>query len=169
MRGDLMTPRPAGYRWPLLAAIVAVAMLCAAVGFALTHERVTMRPIAAAAAMPREQGEAVAQSTVRLWAQQIRDRQDANVRALTCAASGPGTDAGKRLAQVGAPGSPIEILGFGEFAEDTAASWSMMVFFFRPGGSDNGKVFHFAVEGDELLLCDITDPPALQLSEGEGR
>ena len=48
-----MTPRPAGYRWPLLTAIVAVVMLCAAVGFTLTHERVTVRPIAAAAAMPR--------------------------------------------------------------------------------------------------------------------
>ncbi len=169
MRGDLMTPRPAGYRWPLMAAIVAVVMLCAAVGFALTHERVTMRPIAAAAAMPRGQGEAVAQSTVRLWAQQVGDRQGANVRALTCSASGPETDAGRRLAQVGAPGSPIEILGFGELTEDTATSWSMMVFFFRPGGSDNGKMFHFAVEDDELRLCDITDPPALQISEGEGR
>jgi hypothetical protein len=111
--------------------------------------------------MAHDQGEAVAQSTVRLWAQQVRDRQDANLRALTCAASGPDTDAGKRLARVGAPGSPIEILGFGEFTEDAATSWSMMVFFFRPGGSDNGKMFHFAVEDDELRLCDITDPPTL--------
>ncbi|MFL0175050.1 hypothetical protein ACJEIK_17660 [Mycobacterium sp. SMC-16] len=156
-----MTPRPAGYRWPLLTAIVAVVMLCAAVGFTLTHERVTVRPIAAAAAMPREQGEAVAQSTVRLWAHQVGDRQGANVRALTCAASGRDTDAGKRLAQVGAPGSPIEILGFGDFTEDTASGWSMLVFFFRPGASDNGKVFHFAVEDEELRLCDITDPPSL--------
>lgn len=162
MRGDLVTPRPAGYRWPLLAAIVAVALLCAAVGFALTHERVTVRPIAAAEAMARDQGEAVAQSTVRLWAQQVRDRQGANVRALTCAASGPDTDAGRRLARVGVPGSPIEILGFGDFTENTATGWSMMVFFFWPGGSDNGKVFQFAVEDDELRLCDITDPPTLQ-------
>lgn len=147
--------------WPAVAAVVGVAAAAAATAFSVAHDRVSLKPIAASTAMPRQQAERTTQSTVRLWAQEVRAGHRANLTALTCKGSRDDSPEAQRLASVGKPGTPVEILGFSEFTEDDTSHWSMMVFFFWPGGSDTGKVFHFAVEDDELRLCDVTAPPTL--------
>ncbi|OBK04644.1 hypothetical protein [Mycolicibacterium conceptionense] len=148
--------------WPAFAAAASVAAVTAAAVFNATHDRVSLNPIAASTSMPQQQAEIVAQSTVRLWAQEVRAGHRANTTALACTGSRGDSPEAQRLAAVGKLGTPIEILGFSEFAENDPSHWSMMVFFFWPGGSDTAKVFHFAVEDDELRLCDITAPPTLQ-------
>lgn len=152
----------ASFLWPAVAAALGVAALVAAAVFAYSHERVSLKPIAATTSMSQQQAELTAQSTIRLWAQEVRAGHRANLEALTCTASRSDTPQGQRLAFVGKPGTAIEILGFSEFTRVDASHWSMMVFFFWPGGSDTGKLFHFAVEDDVLRLCDITAPPTLQ-------
>lgn len=148
--------------WPTVAAVVGVAAVGAATAFSVAHDRVSLKPIAASSSMPGQQAEHTAQSTVRLWAQEVRAGHRANLTALACKDSRDDSPEAQRLAAVGKPGTPIEILGFSEFTENDPSHWSMMVFFFWPGGSDTGKVFHFAVEDDELRLCDITAPPTLR-------
>lgn len=150
------------FLWPALAAVLGVVALAGAAAFAYSHERVSLKPIAATTSMSQQQAELTAQSTARLWAQEVRAAHHANLTGLACNASRGDTPQAERLARVGKPGTPLEILGFSEFTESDASHWSMMVFFFWPGGSDTGKVFHFAVEDDELRLCDITNPPTLQ-------
>ena len=111
--------------------------------------------------MSEQQAVPVVESTARLWAQEVRAGHLANLEALTCSASRGGTEAGQRLARVGVPRTPIEILAFGDLTNEGAAQWSLPVFFYWPGASDNGKIFHFAVEDGEMRLCDITAPPVL--------
>lgn len=146
---------------PVAFAFLGVAAFAVSLLLAFTHERVTVRPIAASAEMSRQQAEMTAQSTARLWAQEVRSGHTANIRALTCAGSRHESDAGLRLATVGVPETPIEVLGYGDLEKDAGPVWSLPVFFFWPGGSDIGKIFHFAVEDGEMRLCDITAPPAL--------
>ncbi|MFV8142206.1 hypothetical protein ACNQR7_31960 [Mycolicibacterium senegalense] len=148
--------------WPAVAAVGGAAAVTAAAAFSATHDRVSLKPIAAATSMPQQQAELTAQSTARLWAQEVRAGHRANMMALACKGSRADSPEAQRLARVGKPETPIEILGFSEFIENDPSHWSMMVFFFWPGGSDTAKVFHFAVEDDELRLCDITAPRTLQ-------
>jgi hypothetical protein len=153
---------PARAWLPVGAAALGIGALAVSLLLAFTHQRVTLRPIAASSAMSDQQALTVAQSTVRLWAQEVRAGNTTNLQALTCTESPGAADAGQRLARVGKPGTPIEILGFGELTREGLSGWSLPVFFFWPGASDNGKIFLFAVEDGEMRLCDITAPPVLQ-------
>lgn len=152
---------PAKTWLPIAAGVLGIAALAVSLILAFTHTRVTLRPIAATGAMSDQQAVSVVESTARLWAQEVRAGNTTNLQALTCTAS-RGADAGQRLARVGKPGTPIEILGFGELTREGPATWSLPVFFFWPGASDNGKIFHLAAEDGDMRLCDITAPPVLQ-------
>lgn len=149
-------------RWcPTLVAALSLTLLAVSISIYIWGDRPSLRPILASEDMPRDQAMEVAESTARLWAQEVRAEHRANVGALTCRESGPGTVAGDRLARVGKFGTPIEILNTGDFIRATPDKWQLTVFFFWPGFGDNGKVFEFLIEEGELRLCDIVDPPTL--------
>lgn len=163
MRGNRVTRESPAKSWaPIGAGVIGIGALAVSLVLALTHQRVTLRPIAASPEMSEQQALTTVQSTARLWAQEVRAGNTVNLTALSCSASRGGDAGGRHLARVGKPHTPIEILGFGDLTREGPSGWSLPVFFFWPGASDNGKIFHFAVEDGEMRLCDITDPPVLQ-------